>query len=301
MTMISRVSTAQQYDTLLDAMKKTKNDIQSVTKEISTGLVSDVYETSSGRTGISLELRNSKNVADTYITANTLIAGKMDTAASLLATSRESARGVQSVLVQDQAWVNDPGTLQLTARAALESIVTQFNTAYGGEYLFSGQATDTPPFVSDGAGGYTYQGDSTGDFRARIDVDAAMTVTIAPRADRPEIVATMEALSALANADYDSMSIDDRRAFGAAQLGALGAGLDGLVALEAEHGSNQNTLETTIGAQRNLSASYNNTIMDVEGSDPEEAATRLAAAKQKLDSTYAVTAQLYQLSLLNHI
>lgn len=301
MTMISRVSTAQQYDTLLDAMRKTKGDIQSVTQEISTGLVSDVYQTSSGRTGISLELRNSKDVADTYITANTLIAGKMDTAASLLGAARDTAREVQSVLVQDQAWVNDPVTLQQTARAALDGIVTQFNTAYGGEYLFSGQATDTPPFAPDGAGGYIYQGGTTGDFRARIDVDAGMAVTIAPRADSAEIRATIDALSALANADYEAMSVADRAAFGAAQLGALGAGLDGLIALEAAHGSAQSTLEMKIASQRNLSAGYNNTIMEVEGVDPEEAATRLAASKAKLDSTYAVTAQLYQLSLLNHI
>lgn len=299
--MISRVSTAQQYDTLLDAMKKTKGDIDSVKKEISTGMVSDVYQTSSGRTGMSLELRGSKDVADTYITANTLVAGKMDTAATLMGTARESARGVQSVLVQSHAWLNDPSSLQQTARAALESIVTQFNTAYGGEYLFSGQATDIPPFVSDGAGGYVYQGDTAAGFRARIDVDASMVVTIAPRADSPAIMATINALSALANANYDAMSIDARSAFGAAQLSALGAGLDGLIALEAEHGSAQATLETKIASQRSLSASYNNTIMDVEGIDPEEAATRLAAATAKLDSTYAVTAQLYQLSLLNHI
>lgn len=299
MTSVTRISTAQRYDSLLDAIQKNKTDLARAEAEIATGLKGDVFADGAGKSGLSLQLRGRKEVVDSYITTNALVEARQETAASLLGGIGDQVSTVRNLLLQTSVAESSPRTVAETARAALESMVASLNTSFGGTYLFSGAAADVPPYAADGAGGYAYQGDTTGQLQAQID-DGVM-VTVAPRGDAAALTDTIEALTALAEADYDAMTPVDMATFFAARLADLGAGIDGVLALEGALGNAQARVANSIATQKVLSLRYNNTIIGLEGVDPEEAALKLKEAQTRLDSTYAVTAQLANLSLLNHI
>lgn len=299
MTTVTRISTAQRYDSLLDAIQQNKGDVARAEAEIATGLKGDVFADSAGKSGLSLQLRGRKEVVDSYITTNAMVSARQETAASLLGDIGDQVSTVRNLLLQTPVVQSTPGLVAEAARAALENMVTSLNTSFGGIYLFSGAATDVPPYAAQAAGGYAYQGDTTGQLQAQID-DGVM-VNIAPRGDAAALTATIAALSALADADYAAMTPVDTATFFAARLADLGTGIDGMLALEGALGNAQARVANTIATQKVLSLRYNNTIIGLEGVDPEEAALKLKEAQTRLDSTYAVTAQLANLSLLNHI
>lgn len=299
MTSVTRVATAQRYESLLDAMQQNKAAVARAEAEIATGLKTDIFADSAGKSGLSLELRGKKDVLDAQIVANTVTAERQDSAAMLLSTVADQVVGLRDILLQPQAWRMTPAVVTEGARAALENVVAALNTSYGGTYLFSGRATDTAPYGADGSGGYVYQGDATGQFTAQI-ADGGV-ITVAPRGDAAALGDAVALLGQLANADLSSLSATDIDQLFSDAMRGLTAAYDGIVALEGAHGNAQARLANTLSTQKALTVSYNKTIIDLEGVDPEEAAIRLKEAQTRLDSTYAITAQLANLSLLNHL
>lgn len=299
MTSVTRVATAQRYESLLDAMQQNKAAVARAEAEIATGLKADIFADSAGKSGLSLELRGKKDVLDAQIVANTVTAERQDSAAMLLSTVADQVVGLRDILLQPQAWRMTPAVVTEGARAALENVVAALNTSYGGTYLFSGRATDTAPYGADGSGGYVYQGDATGQFTAQI-ADGGV-ITVAPRGDAAALGDAVALLGQLANADLSSLSATDIDQLFSDAMRGLTAAYDGIVALEGAHGNAQARLANTLSTQKALTVSYNKTIIDLEGVDPEEAAIRLKEAQTRLDSTYAITAQLANLSLLNHL
>lgn len=299
MSTISRVSTAQRYESLLQAMQQNKADIAKAEGEIATGLKSDIYADPAGRSGLSVDLRNKLEVTNTYLVANVITAERQDSAATLLNSIGEQALAVRDLLLQSDSWRSDPTVLKDTARAALENIVTAMNTTYGGIFLFSGRATDTAPYVADGNGGYVYQGDTAGQFTAPM--ADGQSITVAPRGDSPAIAASVAWLGQLANTDFSTLDDAGFSTLINTALTDLTKHYDGITVLEGSHGNNQSRLETTVKTQTALVLSYNNTIVAIEGVEPEEAAVRLKSAQTQLESTYAITAQLSRLSLLNYL
>jgi flagellar hook-associated protein 3 FlgL len=59
-----------------------------------------------------------------------------------------------------------------------------------------------------------------------------------------------------------------------------------------------NAATTRIGAQQKI---LNESVLDLESVDPYEAATRVNALMSQIETSYALTVQLQNLSLLNYL
>ena len=82
---------------------------------------------------------------------------------------------------------------------------------------------------------------------------------------------------------------------------AISVGVGGVLAAETRLGAQQKLVEDTTTAQKDVIDIYKTRILALEGVDPYEAATRLSQLETQLQSSYAVTARLMNLSLLNFL
>lgn len=81
----------------------------------------------------------------------------------------------------------------------------------------------------------------------------------------------------------------------------LGESSTGLVELQATVGTMQDRITTASQTMKASLTTLNHSINDIESVDPFEASTRVTDLMQRLETSYALTARIQKLSLLNYL
>lgn len=294
--MIKTISTAQQSMTLRQITARQKTEMDQASRELATSLKSDVFAAPGSMPSRALELRAQMVANDAYIAANTGLAAKLEVTAMSLDEVRGSAGEFKNLLISGDIASMNRSTLQDTARGVMQSLVGTLNGTYNGEHIFSGTQTDQRPLTIEAGETVSYSG-GVEDVTTRIDDDNVLLHGI--RADHPAFGAIFDALSLVVNTDLDAMSTGEFTAFQRQTAEAMAAAETEIVAMQARLGDNQARLERTIVRQSEMSRIYSSSILDIEGVEPEEAALRVEALSNQLQSTFAVTARMSRLSFLN--
>lgn len=133
---------------------------------------------------------------------------------------------------------------------------------------------------------------------ARIDDEAKMTHGV--QANDPAFTETLRGLAMIASTDVSKITDPDAyKAWMNSAVDALSGGVGKMLTAESRLGAQQNTLERMMQNQQSRVDLYNSRILDIEGVDPYEAATRVTNLQNQLEASYAVTARLSKLSYLN--
>ncbi|WP_077701084.1 flagellin [Thioclava nitratireducens] len=140
------------------SVDRTTAELQRTSDEVATGRKSDVYADMGAKSAFVLALEDRATTNSNYVTSNKLLGSKLDMIASSASTARGAAQEVLGLAVGN---LEQPGaaaaTLQQSARAALDTIMTSLNISLDGEHLFSGVASDKPALrgydVANGATG----------------------------------------------------------------------------------------------------------------------------------------------------
>lgn len=146
--------------------------------------------------------------------------------------------------------------------------------------------------------------DAGGNANPRItgQIAEGQTVTYGVQANDPEIRNVLKGLTMLASTDVSK--ITDPGAYKAwmeTAVSALSGGVAGVTDTQARLGSQQQLVAQTKARQDDLKTVYTSRIASFESVDPYEAATRLTALQTQLQATYAATAQISKLSILNYL
>lgn len=336
MSTINTLSTLQKSLNSRTSIANQDREVDRARQELVTGLKNDVYADKSFRSAQALDMRNRMDRTEAYLTSNRLLEGKLDVTANRLMTIRSEMQEFQVLGLSLTSGTQSHNILQEQARAALAGLASQLNTVYGGEYLFSGQnamaesltmpstgiaaarlpsnasaadvanqiaslnayfalegATPTTPSFSDEAYGGSHKLASAG-------LDETTSYDYGMTADDEAIRNVIKGLTMFAEMDVSEIS--DPAAFSAwtsAATHALTKGIQGITDREVQLGNQQALLARTIERQDSLMAIYNNRVMDIEGVDQYEVATRLESLSAQLEASYAVTVRLKNLSLLN--
>lgn len=105
-------------------------------------------------------------------------------------------------------------------------------------------------------------------------------------------------------ATVDVSQIEDRETYTRymeAAVEAISAGSSLLLGAQSRLGSMQALVEDTIVMQEDVIDVYSYRIVDIEAVDPYEAASRMELLTTQLEASYAVTARLSRLSILNYL
>jgi flagellar hook-associated protein 3 FlgL len=207
--------------------------------------------------------------------------------------------------------------VQSDAEQMLKQVESILNTDYEGRYLFAGSATDTPPInLSDGGGPMYFlpptAGDpsiSNGDYyegngqvlsvQADRDLEVDYGVTAEPGNDSgfDQLIQSLGRI-ARPDAPLDNPEIE-------AALGQLSNEPDGAIArladTRADLGSTRAVLETTRQRLEDTRLVVEEDLTDIEQVDMARAMTELSSHQNTLESSYAVTARMSRLSLLDFL
>lgn len=299
MTNISPMSTFQRSNELRSRVSEQSKDLDKATEEVSTGLKQDVFTESRGASGESLEIRALTKANEAFLDANNLLGGRMSAMSDTLSAINGYADEVKNMLMSGDVAAAGRDALQATAQRALEKIVNSLNTTYAGQYLFSGRATDTAAVTLGAGWATTYTGDTGGNLEARVDENTTLEYGV--RADHPGLTAIMDSLTTISSTNLNAMSDAAFETFRDTEITNLGSGLYDLTAEQAQLGDRRGFLDRVVERLESRNSIYNEAVVGIEGVDAHEAAMRLTAIRNQLEATYAVTARISGMSILNHM
>lgn len=338
MTSISTLSTMQKSQSNRLLIATQDRDVQRARQEMTTGLKEDVFSDGTFRAAQSLDLRNRMARADAFATSNKLLNAKMDVMNEAIGSIRTGAQEFLSLAVSFGGRGQGDETLQFQAETVLKRTMSYLNTVYAGEFLFSGAHTSVSSIDMPDSGfptgtiaapggaaevaaaiadvnGYfglgtaytpganfleqAYQGSSTLQ-SAQIDENATIAFGITGQDESLRLL--FKGLSMLAKTDISTITDDAQYTNWLNEAnGAITKGIAGLQAAEVVLGNTETEVTRAVERQSRLGELYNNRIVDIEGVDSYEAATRLEALTAQLEASYAVTVRLKNLSLLNFL
>ncbi|MCG7521692.1 flagellin [Ruegeria sp. Ofav3-42] len=321
--------------TLRTRSTEIKNQIETLSYELSSGRVQDLSGHLDGDYSHLLDLDRSLSRLDAF-KVSTAEAGLFTDAMQLsLNTVAGSVENVTSSLLSfgtsNQAVTHENASVQ--ARNELDSIMSALNTRAGGRSLYSGTATDVSPLPSsddlinalkteltgattvadirqraedwfnDPAGfdAVIYQGSDT--TLAPMQVSENESVSIPVTATDPAIKAALRDIAVAAVVSDSGLNVPtEQRTALFKQLGVdLVNAKDQLVKLRADVGATEARIEqaeTRNTAARTSLQSSRNTLV---AADPYETATQLKTVQFQLESLYSVTVRNANLSLVNFL
>lgn len=138
--------------------------------------------------------------------------------------------------------------------------------------------------------------------RVEARIDESVVLSHGVQANDDSFRELMRGLAMLASVDVAQIS--DQATYSRyvnAAVDAISAGTRQLLEQESGLGLMQGVVEDTIAAQEKVNDIYSYRLVDIESVDPYEAASRLNLLQSQLEASYAVTARLSRLSILNFI
>jgi len=173
----------------------------------------------------------------------------------------------------------------------IEEAKTTLNSAYDGRYLFSGTATDTPPYAT--ATGDAYQGDANPVLRQ---IGPGVTVQVNVTAD-DALSTLLPALRTLST----HLGANDVTSLGTSDLRALDAGLTTVTGLQSQVGAITNRVTAAGSRLADLSDVTTTLLSNTQDADLPKALTDLSAQQTALQSALRGGATLIQQSLMDFL
>ncbi len=300
MPTISTISTAQQSLDMRLVIARNNAEQAKLAQEAASGVKQDVYADNPGAATKTLQIRTRMSATESYKTSNELLAGKLENMYDSLSQITETAREFQDISLAGGLTSQNRDEYRQQAEITLQGIVSMLNTTYGGEFLFSGLATDTAPVEIDGTGNaVNYLGDTTGNLAMKIDDTTQMNYGI--RADDAAFQNVFDALEIVLTTNLDALDDAGFEAMRDTVTTLMNDGLTQLTSLGARLGNNQSVLEQKIDDQYSRLSIYNAAISGIETAEPEETALRLNQVMNQLEVSYQITARISGMTLLDYL
>lgn len=312
-----------------------KQDIATLTQELSTGQVADVSGRLGGDISYLTDIDRNLSRLDGYAVAASEAALFAQTAQASLERVHDLSASLSDSLISLDAASTDAmrDHMGTQAEESISSAISALNTSAGGRSLFAGTATDRAPLASaddllgelktlvtglttasDVKGAVDAWFSATGDFAsvmysgsddvlAPVQIGIGEEVSLALTAQDSVFRDTLRDMAFAALAGDADLGFDrSTRAelFQTASDGLL-SGQDSLTAVQADLGFAEARIEevSTRNAAARTGLEYSRTAL-LE-TDPFETATRLEEAQFQLESLYTVTVRSSNLSLLNFL
>jgi flagellar hook-associated protein 3 FlgL len=275
------------------------------TTESASGLKAQTYS------GIASDAQNVLNLKSEYarITAETTnaqtVQGAVNTTTSTLNNINTLLTSFQTNLSSGISQLSSADTasnLKTQAQQTLDELVSDLNTQYGGNYLFSGSATSTAP-VNLSATGYNpaaspstpstayYQGN---DQTPSVEIADSVRLSYGVTADNPAFEQALRALSSIVNNTATSASLQSAYTL----LQQAGQGVTDLYVQSA---AKSNTIDQQVSANQASLSSLDTTISNDTQADLTQVNVDLSSMQTQLQSAFSSLSKLLGLNLSSYL
>lgn len=315
-----------------------KSRLDTLTKEVSSGVKSDIPQTLGGDLRYLQQIESRMQTLTAYKQTINEASARFSGMQDALETIK-SLTGSLGTSLLSEASTGTPDQLRIRATSGAEnfaSMIRALNTEVGGQYLFSGSRIDTAPLPSGadmlseiktlvqglptsgdmiaaidnwfdapvGAGGFrdtAYAGND--DAQPKVALAANNSVSSALTSNSPELRSALKGMAILAVASDPSFGFDTgalRNLFHSAGERLVKGNTDVILAQ-----SGIGMIEATIAQAQTRNAAETSGLsiarLDLISADPYEAASALEQTETALQTLYAVTARLSKLTLTDYL
>jgi flagellar hook-associated protein 3 FlgL len=224
---------------------------------------------------------------------------------SALSKITESVQRARDLAIQGAS--DSAGQAARNAAAAeidqlIESVKQEANASYGGRYVFSGTATDTPPYTV--AGADTYAGDTAAVAR-EIGPGVSVQVNVIGQSllGDGQAAADGKLLNVLRDlSDHlKSGTVANMNTLRTADIKALDANLDAISQSRATVGATTNRLESADSRLQQVEESLTKLLSDVEDADMAKTYTDFSMQQSVYQSALRAGSNIVQQSLLDFL
>jgi len=297
--MTTRIGDAAHFRQLQATLAEVRARIERTQTQVASGRRGEAFADFADRADLLVGVRRTGRLLAARVESGRDVLARMRVVDGALADVADIAVHARELLVRRLGGTSRDMPLDTELRAMLERVQSRLNVRFGDRYLFAGSHSDTPPVaipeppptVADPT--TYYRGDSLAPTAA---VDEARTVTYAPTAGDAAFARLIGALGKAIDAHLH----DDRSGLESA-LDALDLAVDGLAKLRGTHGARMAQLEATVARQEAERSYFEELRSRLEAVDVPEAMAKLAQDRATLEASYALTARLAQLSLVDFL
>jgi flagellar hook-associated protein 3 FlgL len=218
----------------------------------------------------------------------------LDATDSALSSLNDVVQHVRELTLQAaNGSTSDAGRQSIKAQIdqLTEEAKTTLNSAYDGRYIFSGTATDTPPYSA--ATGDAYQGDASPVVR-QIGPGVSVQVNVTGDDVLSGLLPTLRTLSA-------HLAANDTASLGTSDLQAIDAAFDNLTAKRGQVGAVTNRVDaagTRLDDTTDITTAF---LSKTQDADLPQALTDLSAQQTALQAALRGGASLIQQSLMDFL
>ncbi len=315
---MSRITTLQMSNTMLDYIMGAESRYNELTKTASSGLKVDKPSDNPSATksilNITAEIDKLKRYLDNMSNAESelnSVDSKLEALTDLIQTSSDYATQAANGTYNDE----DLANIKSQIDQIIESVVDIANTKFNGKYVFSGAATLTETYTKNSSTGViSYNGTTSSEYERYANISDGVSVAInvrgsdlfgsyTPATTSPVAPATGSGLFyTLGTLSAALGSIPPDKATISTCIDNLGTDLDTVTKTRTELAAVSNRFEMTSDTIDNTLINLTNYKSNLQDADLTEVLTDLATAENALQATYSVTSQmLSQVTLLDYM
>jgi len=289
-----RVTQNMMMDTILRNISANLERLERVQSELSSG--KQIRQPSDDPIGTAtvLRLQSSQAQITQYLKNVDEAQSWLDLTDQALSTIGDAVQRARELIVQaanDTLSAADRQAIWNELTALQQQIVATANTAHAGQYLFSGQKTQTAPFDAT-TDPPTYQGDNGALTRI---IDSSVTLTI----NVPGNVAITPVLQAIKQA-RDAVAANDTAAI-QTSLGVLDNAHSQLLAAQAQIGAQANRLDAQRNRLLEAQTSTLRLLSQAQDADMAQASVEFAEAQLTYRAALQAAAQAIQPTLADYL
>ncbi|HLI13189.1 MAG TPA: flagellin [Alphaproteobacteria bacterium] len=291
-------------------IQQTQSQISDLQSQLSSGHVAQTYDGLAPQAQPLINLQNDNTKITQYNSSISTALQQMSTAQTSISSLISLASNFETTLVNALNGTNASNmALNQTAQSNLQQVAGLLNVQFNGQYVFSGTATNTAP-VNLSAPGFTppgstypstpntayYQGTSA---QPTVQADDNVSVAYGVTAASPGFEELIRSLNLAATTVTTPGAIDTKRLQEA--LNVIKQAISDMTTTQSSLGVSQGVLNAVSSSHAQLLTQLQSNISDIQNVDVAQASTNLSALEITLQSSYAVTARLSQLSIVQYL
>jgi flagellar hook-associated protein 3 FlgL len=248
-----------------------------------------------------LSLHNSLDNIEQYNRNVDDAKGFVSTTETALGQASDLMRSARTIALQ--AANDGAATGARTALAnQIDNIIGQLgllgNVTYGQRYVFGGQQTQKPPYISSGDGSYDYQGgtDATGDANLIVDISPTNNLVINVTGNKvidPALKALVKLRDDISNNQISTISFDD--------IPEIDKALDTVLQFRSDFGSRIQRMDQTKSVNQQTGLQFTSLVSDIEDADIPSTVLALKSSELSYQAALQSGSSVFKLSLLDFI
>ena len=308
--MVSAVSTANSYSAILADLLNAQNREVAAQQQVATGKLGTDLAAYGGQTSNLVATNTVKARVDGLVTQLNAQQVKQNFQQTALTQLSTVASGLQSTLTN--ALANGSGDGIMTDLQSYFSQASEaLNSQYGGDYMFSGGQTQTPPFTATSLSDLTTQATAApffqnGNLTPTTSIDDSTTIQSGFLASNigSSLVGAMQSIEAFqqsASGNFGGALTTAQQTFVQGMITTLQGVSDAATQTAAQGGDIQSQVSTALTTQTDRQTTLTNMLGDITDVNMANAASALTQAQTAVQASAQVFTTLNGMSLLNYI